>query len=234
MSKLYAGTSGFAYATWKPGFYPAALPATRFLDHYATRLNCVEVNYTFRSLASEKTQENWINKTPDDFQFCPKAHMRITHIQKLRNAEAATTSFLNSLQPLGRAKKLGPILFQLPPNLQCDLETLSSFLAMLPKHVRYAFEFRHASWFNSNVYDVLQKHNSALCLAESEKLETPETLTADFVYYRLRKLDYTPEEVSVLKAKGSGLVADGKDVFVFFKHEDEPDGALWAESLLQG
>jgi uncharacterized protein YecE (DUF72 family) len=233
MSKLYAGTSGFSYPTWKPLFYPADLPSSRFLDHYATRLNCVEVNYTFRHLPSEKTLETWIKKTPDGFLFCPKAHMRITHILKLRDAQEMTESFLNSLNPLGREKRLGPILFQLPPSMKCDIETLTGFLALLPKGQLYSFEFRHASWFSTDVYEALRKYNATLCIAEAEKLETPEVVTADFAYYRLRKPNYTPEDHGAIVTKVEALLAQNKDVHVFFKHEDEPEGALHAEALLR-
>lgn len=232
MAQLYSGTSGFSYATWKPGFYPADLPTARFLDHYGARLNCVEVNYTFRSLASAKTLESWVGKTPAGFLFCPKAHMRITHIQKLRNAEQATGSFLNSLQPLQAAGKLGPILFQLPPNLKCEYDTLADFLTMLPKSQRYAFEFRHPTWFNDEVYDLLRKHDAALCIAEAEKLETPEVVTASFVYYRLRKPDYSDDDRDAMAAKVDGLLSQNRNVFVFFKHEETPEGALHAEKLL--
>jgi uncharacterized protein YecE (DUF72 family) len=233
VAQLYAGTSGFSYTTWKPDFYPRDLPSSRFLDHYATRLNCVEVNYTFRRLASAKTQETWIEKTPDGFMFCPKAHMRITHILKLKDAEEFTASFLASLSPLRIAKRLGPILFQLPPSFRCDVELLAAFLKTLPKGIPYAFEFRHAAWFNTDVFELLREHNIALCAAESEKLESPEIITADFAYFRLRKPDYSAEDRLAIAAKVDALVAQGKNVYLFFKHEDTPDGALNAEKLLR-
>ncbi len=234
MATLYAGTSGFAYPTWKPRFYPAQLPTSRFLDHYATRLNCVEVNYTFRNIASPKTIENWIKKTPPGFQFCPKAHMRITHILRLRDAREPTLAFLQSLQPLRKAGKLGPILFQLPPNLKLDLETLTTFLKLLPKKYRFAFEFRHASWFSDAVYNVLRKHNAALCIAESEKLETPQVSTADFAVYRLRHPKYTAKDRRALAAILNVRIAACDDVYAFFKHDQAPVGALHADKLLRG
>ena len=234
MATLYAGTSGFAYPTWKPGFYPPDLPSPRFLDHYSTRLNCVEVNYTFRNIPSAKTLETWVKKTPAGFLFCPKAHMRITHILRLRDAGEATLAFLHSLEPLHRAGKLGPVLFQLPPNLNINLETLTEFLKILPKKHRYAFEFRHPSWFTDTVYTALKKHKAALCIAESEKLETPEVSTADFAVYRLRKPKYTAKDRRAIGVKMNVLIAAGKDAYVFFKHEDVPDGALHAEKLLLG
>ncbi len=234
MANLYAGTSGFAYPTWKPRFYPPQLPASRFLDHYSTRLNCVEVNYTFRNNPSPKTLENWIKKTPAGFLFCPKAHMRITHILRLRDAREATLAFLQNLDPLRRAGKLGPILFQLPPNMKLDLENLTAFLKILPRKHRYAFEFRHASWFSDAVYKALRKYNAALCMAESETLETPQVSTADFTVYRLRKPKYTANERRAIADKMNALIAAGTDAYAFFKHEEAPDGALHAEKLLRG
>jgi uncharacterized protein YecE (DUF72 family) len=233
MAHIYAGTSGFAYTTWKPTFYPADVPSSRFLDHYATRLNCVEVNYTFRRVASAKTLDTWIAKTPPHFLFCPKAHMRITHILQLKEAEEFTSTFLRSLEPLANAKRLGPILFQLPPHLKCQLEDLSAFLEMIPKSCLCAFEFRNPTWFNDDVYQTLRKYSAALCLAESEKLESPDVITGDFAYFRFRKPDYSTEDRRAIAAKVQGLLAQNKDVYVFFKHEDTPDGALNAEKLLK-
>ncbi len=158
--------------------------------------------------------------------------MRITHILKLREAAQFTEVFLKVIDPLRSARRIGPILFQLPPTLKCDEPLLKDYLAILPPDLKYAFEFRHASWLNDNVYTALQKHNAALCVAESEKLETPEVLTANFVYFRLRKPDYTPEDILGIAENAKQLLAGGRDLYVFFKHEETPDGALNAESLL--
>src|SRR5579863_4426080 len=162
MATLYAGTSGFAYPAWKPGFYPAKLPAKQFLNHYAQRLNCVEVNYTFRRLPSAATLKNWVEATPNGFVFAIKANMRITHILRLKNAGEATELFLKMIDPLRSARRLGPILFQLPPTLKCDVALLAEYLELLPKDLRYAFEFRHASWLDEPVYEVLRKANISL------------------------------------------------------------------------
>src|SRR5208283_2099523 len=145
MATLYAGTSGFAYPAWKPGFYPAKLPAKQFLRHYAERLNSVEINYTFRRLPSASTLQSWAEATPPGFVFAVKANMRITHILRLKNAEQATELFLKMIDPLRTARRLGPILFQLPPALKCDVALLDGYLDLLPADLRYAFEFRHAS-----------------------------------------------------------------------------------------
>jgi uncharacterized protein YecE (DUF72 family) len=172
MATLYAGTSGFAYAAWKPGFYPA------------------------------------------------------------KSAEEATELFFKMIDPLRTARRLGPVLFQLPPNLKCDVALLESYLALLPEGMGYAFEFRNPTWLMEEVYGVLRKRNVSLCVAESERLEVPEVITADFVYYRLRKPDYTAADVDAIAARAKELVATGRDLYLMFKHEETPEGALNAERVL--
>ena len=233
MATLYAGTSGFAYPAWKPGFYPAKTPANQFLKYYAERLNCVEINYTFRRLPSASTLENWVAQTGAGFVFAVKAHMRITHILRLKNAAEATGLFLKMIDPLRSARRLGPILFQLPPQLKCDEALLRDFLELLPPDLRYAFEFRHTSWLVEPVYEQLRRRNVALCLAESEKLEVPKVITADFVYYRLRKPEYTEADVDAIGAGARELLATGRDLYLMFKHEETPEGAIHAERLLR-
>jgi len=233
MARLFAGTSGFAYTQWKPLFYPAKLPAARFLEHYAQRLNAVEINYTFRHMPSASTLENWVTATPPGFLFAMKAHMRITHVLRLKNADEATRIFLRSIDPLRATRRLGPVLFQLPPQMRCDLELLGAFLDLLPGDLRYAFEFRHATWLADDVYRLLERRNIALCVAESEKFEVPEVITADFVYYRLRKPEYTDEDIAAMAARARELLGQGRDLFLMFKHEETPEGALHAEKLLQ-
>jgi uncharacterized protein YecE (DUF72 family) len=231
MATLFVGTSGFAYPAWKPGFYPARLPANQFLKHYAERLNCVEINYTFRRLPAAATLAAWVEATPTGFVFAVKANMRITHILRLRNAEQATEVFLKAIDPLRASRRLGPVLFQLPPQMKCDVGLLRSYLGLLPKGMRYAFEFRHASWLVDEVYDELRRNNVSLCVAESEKLEVPEVITADFVYYRLRKPEYTEEDVDALAERARELLATERDLYLMFKHEESPAGALNAEML---
>lgn len=232
---FYTGTSGFAYPSWKPRFYAADLSPKRFLEVYASRLNSVEINYTFRRLAAATTFEKWVAATPPHFMFCPKAHERITHKARLKPDEAVefTEVFLKSLEPLRAERRLGTVLFQLPPYLRCDESRLRDFLSILPRDTRYTFEFRHESWFAEPVYEILRQYDVALCWAESEKLEVPEVPTASFVYFRLRKPEYSPEERSVILGKVRTSLAEGKDVFAFFKHEETPDGALQAEELLK-
>lgn len=230
--KIYAGTSGWAYASWKPDFYPAKLSAKKFLEYYASRLNSVEVNYTFRSIPTEKLLAGWIEATPANFKFAIKAHQRITHFKRLRDAAGVTIEFLDSLTPLRKAKKLGPVLFQLRGDLKCDVPLLKDFLKGLPRGLQTAFEFRNTSWFCDEVYKALRKANAALCLAESEDIQTPFVDTADFSYLRLRKSSYSAKAREEIAKKVSDLARKG-DVFTYFKHEETPEGAKYAEALLK-
>lgn len=232
MGRLYCGTSGFAYPTWKPDFYPAKLPAKDFLRHYATRLNAVEINYTFRQTPKLPTLTAWVEATPEAFRFPLKLHQRITHIARLKPNEFEAF-FFQAIDPLRTARRLGPLLVQLPPNLKADLPLLRDFLGRLPSGLRFAFEFRHTSWFQEPTYDLLAEYNAALCLAESDRLETPARFTADFTYFRLRKEIYTPDQLTLIIQQLRPLLAENRDAFVFFKHEDSPEGALYAEDLLR-
>ena len=232
MPNLYSGTSGFAYPSWKPEFYPEKLPSKKFLSYYSERLNAVEVNYTFRRLPSASTLENWVNETRPGFVFPLKAHMRITHILRLKTSEF-TDVFFRAIDPLRTARRLGPVLFQLPPAVKCDQALLADFLATLPRDIRCAFEFRHTSWLQDEVYELLEKHGVALCLAESEKLVVPEVVTTKFVYSRLRMPEYSAEDRKEIAERAEQLLKRDLDVYVFFKHEETPAGALYAEELLK-
>jgi len=231
MGTVYAGTSGWAYSSWKPAFYPPKLSAAKFLSYYASQLNSVEVNYTFRRFPTEKLLNGWIEATPPGFKFAVKAHQNITHIKRLRDAAGPLSEFIATLQPLQHSRKLGPVLFQLPPFLKCDLTLLKEFLKGLPGHFCAAFEFRHTSWFSDEVYGLLRRANAALCGAESEKLVTPDVQTADFFYLRLRKERYSPKARREVAVKVADLARRG-DVFVYFKHGETPEAALHAQQLL--
>jgi uncharacterized protein YecE (DUF72 family) len=233
MPQLFVGTSGWAYPTWKPDFYPAKLAQKKFLSHYATQLNTVEVNFTFRQLVKESTIQKWLQDTPPLFRFSIKAHQVITHIKRLKGTEDFIPRFLATIEPLAAAGKLGPVLFQLPPNLKADAALLRDFLAILPRTVPAAFEFRHDSWFSDSTWDVLKSRNAALCVAETETLTTPEVATGPFVYYRFRKPNYTEEERRSMIERIGQHVAAGRDVFAYFKHEETPEGALFALDLLR-
>jgi len=233
MPQLFAGTSGWAYPGWKPDFYPAKLAQKKFLSHYATQLNTVEVNFTFRQLVKESTIQNWIQQAPAHFRFGIKAHQVITHIKRLKGTEDFVPRFLATIEPLAAAGKLGPVLFQLPPNLKADAALLKDFLALLPRTLPAAFEFRHDSWFTESTWDLLKAHGAALCVAETEGRTTPDVVTAVFVYYRFRKANYTEEERRCMIARIGEHIAAGRDVFAYFKHEETPEGALYAVDLLR-
>jgi uncharacterized protein YecE (DUF72 family) len=230
---LYVGTSGWAYSIWKPEFYPKNVSAKNFLKFYATLLNTVEVNYTFRRLLSEKTTESWMNDVGPDFKFVTKANQYITHMRRLKDAEESVQRFLGSLEPLLRHRHFGPVLFQLPPNLKADVVLLSEFLALLPSVVQCAFEFRHESWFSDATYEALKKRNAALCIAETESLTTPEVRTANYVYFRFRKPSYNAAEVRALADRVEHCLADGLETYAFFKHEEDPRSPLNAVDLLE-
>jgi len=233
MARLFAGTSGWAYPSWKPEFYPEKLAQKKFLSYYATRLNTVEVNFTFRQLVKETTIRNWMQDTPPHFRFGVKAHQVITHIKRLKGVEDFIPRFLATIEPLASAGKLGPVLFQLPPNLKFDAELLRDFLAVLPRTVPAAFEFRHASWFVEETWQLLKDRNVALCVAETETMTTPDVATAAFTYYRFRKPTYTGEERTSMIDRIRQHMADGRDVYAYFKHEETPDGALYAVETLR-
>jgi uncharacterized protein YecE (DUF72 family) len=232
MAQLYVGTSGWAYAGWKPGFYPAKLAQKKFLNHYATQLNTVEVNFTFRQLVKKTTLDNWLADTPESFRFAVKAHQRITHIQRLKGVEGFLREFLLSIEPLAKAGKLGPVLFQLPPNMKFDAALLRESLGQVPRTIKAAFEFRNASWFVDETWSLLKEHHVALCVAESETLTTPDVTTANFAYYRFRKADYSMDERNAMLQTLRVHAGQGRDVFAYFKHQETPEGALYARDLL--
>ena len=234
--RLFAGTSGWAYPTWKPGFYPAGLPAKRFLNFYASQVNSVEVNYTFRTLPTASMLEGWLGQVGPGFRFSFKAPQRITHFSRLRECEEQVAAFLEALAPASRTGQLGLLLFQLPPNFKADLERLKGFLEMrvLRRGLAppIAFEFRHESWFADEVYALLREHDAALCVAETDDLATPEIHTAaSHSCFRLRRAGgYTEAELAGFVERLRAL-AGSRDVYVYFKHEDEPTGALNASEF---
>jgi uncharacterized protein YecE (DUF72 family) len=234
-ANLFTGTSGWAYPTWKPEFYAADVPSRAFLHVYASLLTSVEVNYTFRTLPTQTQLQGWLDATPPGFRFSFKAPQRITHFQRLRNSQEAVAEFIASLQPAREAGKLGPLLFQLPPNFAADPARLKDFLALpaFDGSLPLAFEFRHASWFSEETYAILRRHNAALCVAESNDLASPDVRTAKHRCYRLRRDGgYSPAELNAFAARFTALAKEG-EVFVYFKHEDEPTGALNALAMLR-
>jgi uncharacterized protein YecE (DUF72 family) len=230
---VYAGTSGWAYASWKPGFYPAKTPAARMLAYYASQLNSVEVNFTFRQLPTDKQLTTWLEAAPEGFRFSFKAPQAITHLKRLRECGAALAALKAALAPAERASKLGAVLFQLPPNFRADLERLKAFLEEAGQlKMRMAFEFRHESWFDEATYAALEQANAALCIAESDELQTPQRRTADFLCYRLRRSGYSEADLQEL-ARRLAEDAERSDVYAYFMHEDAPDGPLRARAVLK-
>lgn len=230
---VYLGCSGWAYPSWKPGFYPPKTPAKQFLPYYASQLNSVEVNYTFRQLPKPSTLATWLAAVAaNEFRFSFKAPQALTHFKRLRDCEEVLTSFEHALQPVADAGRMGLVLFQLPPNFKADRERLAAFLKIATTmKMRIAFEFRHASWFEEEIFAALREHNAALCIASSDDLATPDVQTANFSCYRLRESQYTPAQLQEIATDFEARAARG-DVFAYFKHEDEPSGPLRAREVL--
>jgi uncharacterized protein YecE (DUF72 family) len=227
--RALVGTSGYNYDAWKGSFYPDDLAKKKMLSYYASRFPTVEINYTFYRKPTEKALRGWSGETPENFRFVLKGWQRITHQKRLLECEPLVASFWEVAQVLG--DKLGPILFQLPPNFKKDLPRLDAFLALLPPAMRAAFEFRHATWFSDDVFSSLRGKNAALCVAESEELATPLVRTAPFGYLRLRREDYDDAAI----ARWAKLIAEAgftDDVHVFFKHEDGAKGTKFADALI--
>jgi uncharacterized protein YecE (DUF72 family) len=222
---LHIGTSGWSYPTWKPAFFPEKLPQKRFLEFYSTQLNSVELNATFRRFGSASSLQNWVASTPVDFRFATKAHQMITHFRRLKDAEEPLRGFLQSMETMRQSGKLGPILFQTPPNLPADVKLFQDFARLLPQAYQFAFEFRHASWFSDPIFEILRQHNASLCWAESEKITTPRAQTANFLYYRFRVPEYSKEQLKKVADELIGQSTD-KEVFAYFKHEENPESAL--------
>lgn len=227
---ILVGTSGYAYKEWKGSFYPEDLPAKQMLRYYGERFRTVEINNTFYRMPSESMLKNWTKEVPGNFSFVLKASQRITHQHRLKDADDSVAYLLKVSATLG--DRLGPLLFQLPPFLRKDVALLGTFLDLLPKDRRAALEFRHASWFDEEVYEVLRGHNTAFCIAEAEgDLEVPFVATAKWGYLRLRRPDYGDRELSAWGKRVQDQ--DWKDAYVFFKHEDEGKGPKLAARFIE-
>lgn len=227
--RILAGTSGYAYKEWKGTFYPEDLPNDRMLRYYAERLPSVEINNTFYRLPSAAVLEQWANQVPDGFTFVLKASRRITHMKRLRDVGEPLAYLLGNVRTL--ESKLGPILFQLPPNLKRDEERLRDFLDLLPTGLQAAMEFRHDSWFTDAVYEALQRKGVALCAADTDDGETPVVATGSLGYYRLRRATYDTESLTrwLERIRDIGF----ERAYVFFKHEDAGAGPKLAQRLLE-
>jgi uncharacterized protein YecE (DUF72 family) len=228
---IWVGTSGYNYPEWKGSFYPAALPASKMLPYYAERFPTVEINYTFYRAPTEKILEGWSAATPERFRLTLKAPKRITHDARLRECGDRVRQFLETAETLG--PKLGALLFQLPPNLKKDLALFDTFLDAFPPRVRAAFEFRHVSWFDEEVYARLRARGLALCVADSERLSTPVIVTADHAYFRLRDEGYSPADIARWAETIREQTKPCRDVFVYFKHEESGRGPELGRLLLE-
>ena len=227
---IWIGTSGYNYPEWKGSFYPADLPVAKMLSYYAARFKTVEINYTFYRMPNEKLVGGWAAQTPSPYRITLKAPRRITHDNRLRNCGELVSAFCRVAGTLG--DKLGALLFQLPPSVKKDLPLFDAFLAELPPRVRAAFEFRHQSWFDDQVLDRLAARNWALCVADSEKMSTPVRVTADYAYFRLRDGSYTAGDIARWADTIGRETRACRDVFVYFKHEEEGKGPELARMLM--
>jgi uncharacterized protein YecE (DUF72 family) len=227
---LYVGTSGYSYPKWKGSFYPQKLPAKQMLHYYSEHFRTVEINYTFRRLPTASVLKSWTDAVAADFQFALKAPQQITHLKRLKDVGDSVANFVAIAAQF--KKRLGPLLFQLPPNFKKDVPRLRTFLALLPLQRRVAFEFRHPSWFDEEVFGLLRNQHVALCLADAEDdLEVPVVATTDWGCLRLRRPDY--DDAALKTWVKQVRKQDWRDAFVFFKHEDEARGPQLAKRFLE-
>jgi uncharacterized protein YecE (DUF72 family) len=227
--KLYVGTSGYSYKEWKGSFYPEKIPAGEMLSYYASRLPAVELNNTFYRLPQRSMVESWRTQVPGDFRFSVKAAQRITHFKRLKEAGAETKYMLETISAL--EDRLGVVLFQLPPNMKKDLERLESFLRELPADTPATFEFRHPTWFDDDVIELLKSQNRALCVSDTDELPASHIdKTADWGYLRLRRVHYSEADLAEWLKRIHAQ--QWKTTFVFFKHEDEGTGPKLAAQFI--
>ena len=231
---LHVGTSGWSYKQWKGSFYPADLPADDMLRHYATRLPAVEINNSFYRIPKEKVLLEWAEQVPPTFRFVLKASRRITHINRLSDADDSLAYFLRTVNCLG--ERMGPTLFQCPPSLRRNTELLRDFLGRLPRTWRAAMEFRHQSWFDDEVYEALRGHDVALVAVDEDEDAAPLVPTAGWGYLRLRKTEYGEEELRAWAERVSAQ--PWREAYVFLKHDEEstagPDAAVRLAGMVQG
>jgi uncharacterized protein YecE (DUF72 family) len=227
--RFFVGTSGFSYKEWKGSFYPEDLPPDQMLRYYASKLPAVEINNTFYRMPKASLLATWAEQVSDGFRFVLKASQKITHHKRLKEAGPEVEYFFRVASTLG--DRLGPALFQLPPNLKKDLPRLTDFLALLPPASRSAFEFRHESWFDEEVFAALSAKGAALCIAEDEDLATPLQSTVGWGYLRLRRQDYDEAMIAEWAKKIASQKWD--EMYVFFKHEEGGAGPRLAGRLLE-
>jgi uncharacterized protein YecE (DUF72 family) len=229
VTQYWLGTSGYNYPEWRGSFYPEKFPTDRMLPYYAERFSSVEINYTFYRMPTEKLLAGWAAVTPDGFKFTLKAPRRITHDAKLKGCDDLVRSFYETAVTLG--PRLGVLLFQLAPSFRKNLPIFEAFLACLPAGTRAAFEFRHESWHDEDVFAALKGRNLALCVADSERMSTPAIATADYGYLRLRDEGYQAADIERWAGTVQSLSPGWTDAFIYFKHEEEGKGPEFARML---
>jgi uncharacterized protein YecE (DUF72 family) len=229
--RVHVGTSGYNYPEWRGTFYPADLPAKKMFGYYAGRFHTVEINYTFYRMPSVKTTTAWLAQAPAGFSYTLKAPRSITHDKRLKDCETAVGVFVEAARVLGA--HLATLLFQLPPNFRCDVSRLEACLKALPRDLRTAFEFRHDSWLNDEVYRLLESHSAALCIADFGDKTTPVRATARHAYFRLRDEGYQSADLERWAATIGERAGDWDEVFVYFKHEDEGKGPEFARAFVE-
>lgn len=226
---FYVGTSGFSYPTWRGHFYPPKWPVHEMLSFYGTRFRAVEINNSFYRAPSASVLKDWARQVPADFRFVLKAPQQITHMQRLKGSEQSLSSLFEAAETL--KKRLGSVLFQLPPNFQKDVPRLREFLTLLKSRCRATMEFRHPSWFDDEVFGLLRDHQTGFCIADAEDdLDVPFVATADWGYLRLRRPNYSDSALKTWVARIKKQTWN--DCFVFFKHEDTAMGPKLAARLL--
>lgn len=228
---IWIGTSGFQYPAWKGLFYPDGLAAKKMLAYYGRNFPTTESNYTFRTIPSLKTLANWSAETPANFRFSLKAPQEITHFKKLRSCDDVLSRFWDVAVTLG--PKLGVVLFQLPPYFKKDSAVLKDFFAALPQGMKSAFEFRHESWLDDDIFAALRSNNAALCIADGEKVATPVLATANHGYFRLRDVGYAKKDIERWAETIAEYSRNVKDVYIYFKHEESGTGPKFAMQLME-
>lgn len=224
-AKIWVGTSGWHYDHWRERFYPRELPKPKWLEFYSRSFATVELNNSFYRLPSEKAFASWRDSSPQSFAFAVKVSRFITHLKKLRDAEEPLTNFLSRAKLL--EEKLGPLLYQLPPNLHRNEQLLESFLSMLPSRLSHVFEFRHQSWLVQEVFSLLRRYNIGFCIFDMPDFITPIEVTADFAYIRFHGSSmmyggcYSDEELTDWAQRIAGLAQDVKAVYAYFNNDAE-------------
>jgi len=232
---IHIGTSGWNYGHWKGPFYPEDLPDQDLLSYYRKRFDTVEINNSFYNLPSESSLASWKDTVPGDFEFSVKASRYITHMKKLKDPQEPLENFMDRIETLGN--RLGPILFQLPPKWNCNLDRLRSFLATLPSNHRCTMEFRDDSWWNEDVFDLLKKHNCSFCAYDLAGTQSPKELTADFAYVRLHgpadayEGRYGKQALAAWAGTFSAWRSDLKDIYCYFDNDQNGYAALDAADL---